>query len=80
MSSHNYVIFVDGACRSTRKLSSAARAPFSPDGELINLEGIFLGRTTKNIVEYIAVIDVLFEIYLEIIDLIVKLDSQIVVL
>jgi len=48
MSSSHSVGFVDGACDSTRKLSSAARVFYAPNGELINLQGICLGRTTNN--------------------------------
>ena len=81
MSSNHYVNFADGACRSTRNLSSAAWALFAPDGELITLQGICLGRTTNNITEYSAVIELLSEaIDFKIRDLVVKLDSQLVVL
>jgi ribonuclease HI len=57
MSSSHYIGFADGACRSTQNLSSAAWVLYDPNGELINLQGICLGRTTNNIVEYSAVIE-----------------------
>ena len=80
MSSDHYVGFADGACHSTRNLSSATWALFAPDGELINLQGIFLGQTTNNVAEYSAVIELLSDaIDLGIRDLVVKLDSQLVV-
>jgi len=76
-----HVGFFDGACRSTRNLSSVAWAIYNPNGDLIDLQGIFLGRTTNNIVEYSAVIKLLSEaITLGIRELVVNLDSQLVVL
>lgn len=79
LSPHNG--FTDGACRSTQNLSSAAWAIYNPHGELIDLEGICLGRTTNNIVEYSTVIKLLSEaITLKIRELVVNLDSQRVVL
>ena len=81
MSLNHYVDFVDGACCSTRNLSSATWALFAPDGKLINLQGIYLGWTTNNIAEYSAVIELLSDaIDLAIRDLVVKLDSQLIVL
>ena len=81
MSSNHYVGFADGASCSTRNLSSAAWALFSPNVELINLQGICLGRTTDNIDEYSAVIELLSEaMSLGIRNLVVKLDSQLVLL
>ena len=80
MLSNHYVDFVDGACRSTRNLSTAW-ALFSPEGELIDLQGIFMGWMTNNIAEYSAVIELLSESSsLGIRNLVVKLDSQLVVL
>ena len=81
MSSDHYVGFVDGAFRSTQNLSSAAWELFAPDGKLINLQGNFLGQTTNNIVKYSAVIELLQDaIDLGIRDLVVKLESQLIVL
>ena len=81
MSSNHYIGFADGACHSTQSLSSTAWALFAPDGELINLQGIFLGQKTNNISKYSAFIELLSnEINLSIRDLVVKLDSQLVLL
>lgn len=81
MSSNNYVGFSDGAYHSTQNLSSTAWGLFTPDGELINFQGIFLGWTSKNIVNYSAVIELLSEeVSLRIRNLVVNLDSQLVVL
>ena len=81
MSATPHVHFSNGACHSTQNLSSTAWAIYDPNGELIDLQGIFLGRTTNNIVEYSAV-NKLFSkaIALGIIELVVNLDSQLVVL
>ena len=81
MSSTPYIGFADGACRSTRNLSSAAWVIYDPHGELIDLQGVCLGRTTNNVAEYCAVIELLTEaINLGIRALVVNLDSQLVVL
>ena len=71
----------DGAFCSTRNLSSPTWAIYDPNSELIDLKGIYLGLTTNNIVEYGAVIELLSEaIALGIRELVVNLDSQLVVL
>lgn len=76
-----HIGFVDGVCCSTQKLSSVAWDIYDPHGELIDLQGICLGRTTNNIVEYNAVIELLSEaIALDIRELVVNLDLQLVVL
>ena len=76
-----HIGFAHGACHSTQNLSSAAWAIYDPNGELIDIQGICLGRTTNNIAEYSAVIELLSEaIALGISELIVKLDSQLIVL
>ena len=56
-----YVSFADGASRNTRNLSSAAWVVYDPTCELIDLQGICLGWTTKNIAEYSAVFELLTE-------------------
>ena len=56
MSVTPYVGFVDGASRSTQNLSSAAWVIYNPNGELINLQDIYLGRTKNNVSEYSAII------------------------
>lgn len=61
MSTTPHVGFVDGACRSTRNLSSTTWAIYDPNGELLDLQGIYLGCTTNNITEYSTVIELLSE-------------------
>jgi ribonuclease HI len=76
-----YIGFADGAIRSTRNLASASWAIYAPTNELISLRGICLGRETNNIAEYSAVVELLVDaISLRIHYLVVRLDSQLVVL
>ena len=71
-----YVGFVDGACCSTRDLPSAAWVIYDPHSELIDCQGVCLGRTTNNVAEYCAVIELLARaIHFGIRALIVNLDS-----
>ena len=80
MSGAPYIGFANGACRSTRNLSSAAWVIHDPHGELIDLQGVCLGYTTSNVAEYSVVIELLAEaINLNICTLVVNLDSQLVV-
>ena len=80
MSSAPYVGFADGACRSTRNLSSAAWVIYDPHGELIDLQGVCLGCTTNNVAKYSTVIELLAEATnLGIRTLVVNLDSQLVI-
>jgi ribonuclease HI len=76
-----HIGFADGASRSTRHLASAAWDIYAPTNELISLQGVCLGRETNNIAEYSAVIELLVDaISLGIRRLVVRLDSQLVVL
>jgi ribonuclease HI len=76
-----YIGFTDGASRSTQNLASTAWEIYAPTNELISLHGVCLGRATNNIVEYSAVIELLTDaISLGICHLVVRLDSQLVVL
>ena len=80
MSSAPYVGFTNGACRSTCNLSSAAWAIYDPHRELLDLQGVCLGRTTNNVAEYSAVIELLAEaVDLDIRSMMVNLDSQLVI-
>lgn len=80
MSSTPYVGFADGACRSTCNLSSAAWAIYDTHGELLDLQGVCLGRTTNNVAEYSAVIELLAEaVDLGIRAMVVNLDSHLVI-
>ena len=56
MSGTPYVGFADGACRSTHNLSSAAWVIYDPHGELVDLQGVCLGCTIKNVAEYSSII------------------------
>ena len=54
---------------------------YDPAGDLIDLQGICLGRTTNNVIEHSVVIEILTEeISLGISVLVVNLDSHLVVL
>jgi hypothetical protein len=76
-----YIGFTDGASRSTRNLASAGWEIYAPTNELISLRGICLGQATNNIAEYSVFIELLVDaISLEIHHLVVRLDSQLVVL
>ena len=76
-----FVGYVDGASRSTQNLSFAAWAIFTLNGELVSFQGIFIGRSTNNIVEYSALIKILSDaISFGINCIIIRLDSQLVVL
>ena len=80
MSDAPYVGFVDGACHSTRDLSSAAWVIYDPHDELVDLQGVCLGCTTNNVAECSVVIELLIEaINLGICTLVVNPDSQLVV-
>ena len=81
MSITPYVGFADGASRSTRNFSLAAWVIYDPTGELIDLQGNYLGRTKNNVNEYSVVIELLTKaINLGIRALLVNIDSQLVVL
>ena len=76
-----YIGFADGACHSTRNISSAAWVIYSPTDELVSMHGVSLDQTTNNIAEYSVVIELLSEsISFGIQILIVRLDSELVVL
>ena len=56
-----YIGFVDGACHSTRNISSTAWVIYSPTDELVSMHGVSLGQMTNNIAEYSTVIELLSE-------------------
>jgi len=81
MSIAAYVSFADGAYHSTRNISSAAWVIYNPHGELVDLQGVCLGCTTNNVVEYSAIIELLAKVVVRNIHaLVVNLDSQLIVL
>ena len=53
--SDRYTGFTDGASRWYTNLTSAAWVIYSPSHELIHIDGICMGTTTNNQVEYDAV-------------------------
>ena len=74
-----FVGYADGASRSTQNLSSAAWAIFTPSGELVSFQGIFIGRSKNNITKYSALIELLSDaISFGINCIIIRLDSQLV--
>jgi hypothetical protein len=76
-----HISFIDYASHSTQNLASAAWAIYTPTSELISLRGVCLGRVTNNIVEYSIVIELLIDVIsLGISHLVIRLDSQLVVL
>ena len=80
-SSKPFVGYADGASHDTQNLSSAAWAIFSPSGELVSFQGICIGRSTNNIVEYSVLIKLLSDaISFGINRIIIRLDSQLVLL
>jgi ribonuclease HI len=80
-SSLPYIGFADGTSRSTRNLASVAWAIYAPTNKLVSLRGVCLDCVTNNIVEYSAVSELLVDaISLRIHHLVVRLDSQLIVL
>ena len=80
MSSERYVGFVDGTSHHTCNLASAAWVIYSPSGQLVALGGACLGPASNNVVEYRAVIELLWDALSHgIPQLEVRLDSQLVV-
>ena len=75
-----FVGFADGASRHTCNLASAAWVIYSPSGQLVASGGTCLGPATNNVVEYRAIIELLWGVVLRgITRLEVRLDSQLVV-
>ena len=80
-SSLPHIGFIDGASRSTQNLASVAWAIYAPTSKLITLRGVCLDRATNNIAKYRVIIELLIDaISLSIHCLVVRLDSQLVVL
>ena len=72
--------FVDGACRHTSNLASAAWVLYSPAYDLVSSGVVCIGPATNNIVEYLEVIGFLTEAsYQDVRNLVVLIDSQLVV-
>ena len=77
----SFVGYADGASHSSRNVSSAAWAIFNPSSELVSFRGVCIGRSTNNIAEYSASIELLSDAITHgICRLVVRLDSQLVIL
>jgi ribonuclease HI len=58
----SYIVFTDGASRSTQNLASVAWAIYVPTNELISLQCVCLGRATNNVTEYNTAIKLLTDV------------------
>ena len=77
----SFVGYADRVSRSTWNLSSVAWAIFYPSGELVSFRGICIGRSTNNIAEYNALMELLSNAIAHgIRRLVVRLDSQLIIL
>lgn len=75
-----FVGYADGASRSTQNLSTKTWAIFTPSGELVRFQRICIAHST-NIAEYSTLIKLLYDVIsLGIHRIIVRLDSELVVL
>ena len=80
MSAKWFVGFTDGTSHHTCNLAPVAWVIYSPSGQPIASGGTFLGPTTNNVVEYMVVIELLWDVTLRgITYLEVRLDSQLMV-
>jgi ribonuclease HI len=80
-SSLPYMGFVDGSSHSTQNLLSTTWAIYALTNDLVYLRGVCLDRATNNIAEYRIAIELLVDaISLGICQLVMRLDSQLVVL
>ena len=61
MSSERYLGFADGASRHTCNLASTAWVIYSPSGQLVAMGGACLGPASNNVVEYRAIIELLWD-------------------
>ena len=80
MESSTYIGFVDGASCHTQHSTSAAWVIYTPMGHVLSLGGVCLWPSSKNVVEYSVVIELLRDAILHgVHSLEVHLDSQLVV-
>jgi len=54
-----YFGYPNGASHSTHNLFSALWDIFPPNGKLVSIHEIFIGRSTNNIVEYSTMVELL---------------------
>ena len=72
--------FVDGACRHTLNLTSAAWVLYSPAEDLVSSGMVCIGPATNNITEYQAVIGILTKASSQDVhNMVVLMDSQLMV-
>ena len=77
---HFHFGYADGANRSSHNIASVAWVIFSPNNEFLDSGGIFLGRATNNIAEYVAMIALMTNAFaLGIHSLVVQLDFELVI-
>ena len=75
-----FIGFADGSSHHTCNLASAAWVIYSSSGQLVSSGGACLGPASNNVVEYRAVIEILWDALSRgITQLEVRLDSQLVV-
>ena len=80
MPSEWFIGFVDDASRHTCNLASAAWVIYLPSGQLVASGSACLGPATNNVVEYRAIIELLWDaLSWGITQLEVRIDSQLVV-
>ena len=80
ISSERFVGFADGASHHTCNLAWAAWFIYSPSGQLVASGGACLGPASNNVVEYRAIIELLWDALSRgITQLKIRLDSQLVV-
>lgn len=76
-----YIGYVDGANRSSWRLFSTTWDVFAQNGKLASMQGICIGFSTNDIVEYSAMVELLFDvIWHDLRCLFIRFDSQLVVL
>ena len=80
MESSIYIGFTDGASHHTQHLASASWVIYTPTGRVLSSGGVCLWPSSKNVVEYSVVIDLLQDsISHGVLSLEVHLDSQLIV-
>ena len=80
MSVEWFICFEYGTSHHTCNLASAAWVIYSPSGQLVASEGTCLGPATNNVVEYMVLIELIWDVVSHgITRLEVRLDSQLVV-
>ena len=76
-----YIRYTDGATRHTWHIASTSSVFYTPDSELFCSRGVFLCTTTNTSAEYMSIVSLLMvESSMDISNLVVRLDSQLVVM